>query len=203
MVQLRGLPALSRALTKLCRRFASRQAGVVLMFALASPMMIGATGLAMDISYWYQEQENLQTAADAAAIAAANAEATYTTNMTTSAQAQPFALQAANAGTGGQYHFGSGSATVSVTPTIVGGNTKWTATATAPRLSFFSTVRGLGLGGLTAGTQGAVAAADYIPITPNNCMITKGQVITYNNAKVQGSLLLVRDDLSTQGVARP
>jgi len=175
-------------LSNLFRRFARRRAGVVVIFALASPMLIGATGLAMDISYWYQDQENLQTAADAAAVAAANAEATYTTNVTTAAQAQPFALQAANVATNGQYNFGGGVATVSVTPSQVSGNTKWTASAAAPRLSFFSAVQGMGVSGLAHGTQGAVAAAVYMPVTPSNCLITKGQVITYNNAKIQGQL---------------
>jgi hypothetical protein len=186
MVITPKLPGLSRAVARILKSLACRHAGAAMIFALSAPMLIGAMGVAIDVGYWYQEQENLQTAADAAAVAAANAEATYSSNVSTAAEAQPFAVQSANVATGGLYNFGTGSATVSVTPTSVSGNTQWTATAAAPRLSFFSAVYGMGVAGFAAGTQAATAAADYVPATPNECLIAT-QVITYNAAKVQGA----------------
>lgn len=60
-----------------------RTAGVALIIGLSAPLLMAATGLALDVGYWFQTQTSLQSAADAAAEAAANAEITYATNVST------------------------------------------------------------------------------------------------------------------------
>jgi Flp pilus assembly protein TadG len=84
------------------RRFSSDQRGVVvLLVALALPVLAGTMGLAAEISYWYLHQRSMQNAADAAAIAAAtNGSSTY-------------AAEAAAVAT--QYGFTSGSGNITVT----------------------------------------------------------------------------------------
>jgi Flp pilus assembly protein TadG len=73
------------------RRFYGDRSGVVVVLvALAMPVMAGAMGLAAETSYWYKHKRDMQNAADAAAIAAAtgaNASTTY------AAQAQAVASQ--------------------------------------------------------------------------------------------------------------
>lgn len=55
-----------------------RSGSVVTVTALAMPVLIGATGLGMEVSYWYFSQRSMQNAADSAAIAAAtNGTANY------------------------------------------------------------------------------------------------------------------------------
>src|SRR5947209_9492704 len=63
-------------------------AAAAVMFAVAAPILIGAMGLAAEVSYWRVHQRSMQNAADAAAIAAAtNAGLTYV------AEAQAVAAQ--------------------------------------------------------------------------------------------------------------
>jgi Flp pilus assembly protein TadG len=63
-------------------------AAAAVMFAVAAPILIGAMGLAAEVSYWRVHQRSMQNAADAAAIAAAtNAGSTYV------AEAQAVAAQ--------------------------------------------------------------------------------------------------------------
>lgn len=55
-----------------------RRGVVVLLVALALPVLIGTMGLAAEASYWYMHKRSMQNAADAAAIAAAtNSSSTY------------------------------------------------------------------------------------------------------------------------------
>src|ERR1700680_2024689 len=42
-----------------------------ILFALSAPALIGAMGLAAEVSYWYSDNRAMQHAADSAAIAAA------------------------------------------------------------------------------------------------------------------------------------
>jgi Flp pilus assembly protein TadG len=52
---------------------------IAILAALISPILIGFLGLALETAWWYQEQRDLQSAADEAAIAAAtNASSSYT-----------------------------------------------------------------------------------------------------------------------------
>ena len=44
---------------------------MVVLVALAMPVLVGAMGLAAETSYWYVHKRGMQNAADAAAIAAA------------------------------------------------------------------------------------------------------------------------------------
>lgn len=53
------------------RLAADRRGAVALMVALASPMLILAAGMAIDVGSWYVEEHRLQLAADAGALSAA------------------------------------------------------------------------------------------------------------------------------------
>jgi Flp pilus assembly protein TadG len=156
------------------RRLASRRAAAALMIALSAPMLIAATGLSVDIGYWFQQQEALQSGTDAAAIAAAIADSKY--GDTTAASIEPFALAAANNATNNQ--FGLTSSTLTVTPisstTETDGSTVtgFKITAQIPRGSFFSAPNGLGLFGISAGTQSASATADVVTQAEPACLIT-------------------------------
>ncbi len=81
----------SRYLLTLPRGFSGDRRGVVVVLvALAMPVLAGAMGLAAETSYWYAHKRDMQNAADAAAIAAAtgaNASTTY------AAQARAVAAQ--------------------------------------------------------------------------------------------------------------
>jgi Putative Flp pilus-assembly TadE/G-like len=55
-----------------CRRFwQERDGGVLVYFAIALPVLLGVSGLAVDISSWYGTRRSAQAAADAAAVAMA------------------------------------------------------------------------------------------------------------------------------------
>jgi Flp pilus assembly protein TadG len=78
-------------------------AAAAVLFAVASPVLIGAMGLAAEVSYWRLHQRAMQNAADAAAIAAAtNGGSTYV------AEAQAVAAQ---------YGFQNGAGNITVTVT--------------------------------------------------------------------------------------
>ena len=144
-----------------------RRAGVALMTCLMAPFLIAITGLSLDVGYWYEQQESLQSAADAASLAAANAALAYNTSTSsvasfTSTTGGNFAVEAANLATKNRFGFASsGAATVSVSATAGTSSVTFMATATIPRGDFFSPVRGMGLAGVVAGTQSASAQAAY------------------------------------------
>ncbi|HZZ63476.1 MAG TPA: pilus assembly protein TadG-related protein [Roseiarcus sp.] len=50
--------------------FGEDRGAVAVMFAAASPIILGAAGLAVEASYWQLHQRAMQNAADSAAIAA-------------------------------------------------------------------------------------------------------------------------------------
>ena len=161
---------------------------MALIIALATPLLIAATGLAVDVGYWYEQQEALQSATDAAAIAAATAAAKY--GVTTTNAAQNFALTAANQATSNQLGLTASDLTLTTTKVPVNGgmSTQWTANATIPRRSFFSTVGGMGLMGMPLGSQAARAAADVVAPTSPACLIaTQGAISLTGDAKVIGT----------------
>src|SRR3954447_21950464 len=78
-------------------------AAAAVLFAVASPILIGAMGLAAEVSYWRLHQRGMQNAADAAVIAAAtNGGSTY------AAEAKAVAAQFG-------FEDGKGNITVTVT----------------------------------------------------------------------------------------
>ncbi|MDE8349459.1 MAG: pilus assembly protein TadG-related protein [Acidocella sp.] len=162
------------------RRFSDRRGAIALIVALTAPVLIAITGLAVDVGYWYQQQESIQSAADAAAIAAANAFANYNTSGATAGNfttiADNFAVQSANHVTNGQFSFSSSTVTVVPAAVTINGSasTKWTATVQIPRATFFSAVTGPGLGGVPGGRQYASASADTLPSSGCNGLIVKG-----------------------------
>ncbi|MBV9396324.1 MAG: hypothetical protein JOZ84_18185 [Methylobacteriaceae bacterium] len=100
----RNCLAAYRAASARWRFFRGTEAGVAtVLFALAAPLLIGAMGLAAEVSYWRVHQRGMQNAADAAAIAAAtNGGSTYV------AEAQAVAAQ---------YGFQNGVGNIAVTVT--------------------------------------------------------------------------------------
>ncbi len=97
------------------RHFRNRRAGIALIFALTAPLLIAATGLTVDAGYWYQQQESIQSAADAAALSAA--QGALKASITTSSDATSYAANngatiaqaAANNATNQQFKLGSSS----------------------------------------------------------------------------------------------
>jgi Flp pilus assembly protein TadG len=88
--------------------FDERSGVVVVLVALAMPVLAGAMGLAAETSFWYVHKRGMQNAADAAAIAAAtgaNASSNY------SAQALAVATQLG-------FTNGSGNVKVTASPPI-------------------------------------------------------------------------------------
>jgi Flp pilus assembly protein TadG len=176
---------LTAQLGKTMHSLCDRRAAVALMIAIMAPLLIAATGLVVDVGYWYQEEVNLQNAADAAALAMAQGYITYNaTTQTQQTQLQPLAVAAANNATSNQYSLTSASVV------ITGTTTSWTATVTAPQKGFFSQVQGPGLGGFHLGTQSASATASVAQTTSPPCLLatgTTGTVITNSGgALVQG-----------------
>src|ERR1700693_1632409 len=90
------------ATIKRCRAFLGNEDGAsIVIIALTLPALIGAMGLAAEVSYWHLNQRAMQNAADAAAIAAAtNGGSTY------AAEGKAVAAQ---------YGFQDGTKTVTVT----------------------------------------------------------------------------------------
>lgn len=67
------------------RRFlAADEGGILLLWAVLMPVIVGMMGLGLETGLWYMEKRKLQTAADAAAIAAAYESSS--SNRTTAAQ---------------------------------------------------------------------------------------------------------------------
>jgi hypothetical protein len=186
---------LTASLHKILRLFGffelGRRAGIAVATAMMTPMLLAITGLSVDVGYWYQQQESLQSAADAAALAVANA---YSANSSiTSAGESSFAVAAANAATNNQFGFASsGSRVVRVTASIGTTEDTFTATVAIPRGSFFSPVSGEGVFGVEAGTQSATAKAAYGAQTFSPCVYagsniqegTGGQKISATNCGV-------------------
>jgi Flp pilus assembly protein TadG len=170
------------------RKLAARRAGVAMIIALAAPVLVASTGFSVDVGYWYEQQESLQSAADAAALSAANAAANYSD--TTTFEAEPFAVAAANKATNSQFNLNSSSLVLTVGATAASGSstvTPWTATATIPRGSFFSRSNGLGLPGFPAGTQSASATVDVVGTTGPDCLYSNGEIYATGGAKITAS----------------
>ncbi len=158
------------------RKLYGRRAAVAVVVALSAPVLIASTGLAIDVGYWYQQQDNLQLAADAAAMAAASAELNNSSAITTASAAMPYAQLAANNASGGRYNLngGGGVLTLSISSTTSpASGTAWLATASAPRQSFLLRATGSGLSGIGAGMQNASATAEYFgPTVAPICLYT-------------------------------
>ena len=153
--------AVWKALRTAVRSFARDRSGsVAVMAALAMPVLIGVTGLGVEVSYWYLTQRSMQNAADSAAIAAAtNGTANY------SAEAQAAAAK---------YGYVHGANNISVTasntaPCPSGGANCYSATITGYVPLFLSQVVGYRGTATVGGSQQtmlsarAVARLDLMP----------------------------------------
>ncbi|MGE4480920.1 pilus assembly protein TadG-related protein [Acidocella sp.] len=174
---------------------------VALITALAAPLLLASTGLAVDIGYWMQQQEAMQSAADGAAISAGMAARSEVTSSSTlnsfvSGSGPIYAAAGANFATNFKYNFAtSGSARVSLSVGSYGtthGDTSATmkASVVAPRGSFFSRVAGPGLPGMPSGTQGTSAQVQLVANASSYCGVIGGGGITMSG----GSGWLQADD---------
>jgi Flp pilus assembly protein TadG len=156
------------------RRLASRRAAAAMIVALSAPLLVAATGLSVDVGYWFQQQETLQSATDAAALAAATAAAKY--GDTTAASVKPFALAAANEASNNQFNLTNSTLTVGANSSTTEADgstvTGFTVSAQIPRGSFFSSVSGMGLLGLATGNQSTASTADVVSTSSPSCLIT-------------------------------
>ncbi len=161
----------SNWLRKCWRRIADRRGASALVVALSLPMLLGVTGLSVDVGYWFQQQEMLQSAVDAAALAAATADAKY--GYTTAASVKPFALAAANEASNNQFGLNNTSLTVTAGSSTTQNDgqtvTGFTVAAQIPRGSFFSPAN---LPAISAGSQSASAQADVVSTQEPYCLIT-------------------------------
>src|SRR5215467_14384416 len=72
-----SLVAFSQHTCRHFRRMLANERGASIVFiAMTMPALIGAMGLAAEVSYWRLHQRSMQNAADAAAIAAATSNST-------------------------------------------------------------------------------------------------------------------------------
>lgn len=157
------------ALSRL-RAFTTNDSGnVVIMTALAMPVLIGVTGLGVEVSYWYVTQRSMQNAADSAAVAAAT---NGTANYTSEAKAV-----AARYG----YVDGVKNISVVISNTVTcpsGGATCYSATVTGYVPLFLSQVvgyRGAKTIGGTPQTQlNARAVARIKPLPREYCLLALG-----------------------------
>ncbi len=186
---------LLKALRSVTRRLRERSAGVAIIVALSTPLLLGFVGLAADASFWFQNQETLQSAADAGAIAAGKANATY--GDTTTATAEPFALAAANNASHQQFNLTTATLTLTAGAPFVSNAgktaTPWTVTATIPRNVFFSAVLGA-----VSGTQSASATVAVLPAAP--CDATTGVIQMTNNSKLIGKNCAITNNNAQTGV---
>ncbi len=172
------------ALANSARRFRRGRAAVALIVALSTPILIGVTGLAVDIGFWYQQQVAVQSAADAGALAAARA--AHVDSSLTNTQAQAIAVAAANEATNNQFNLTSSAVVVSTNAVTVNGqaSTQWVAKVTIPRASFFSGV-GFGSGaGLAPGNQGTSGSADIVSTAGGNLCMNGTSITVTGGAKV-------------------
>lgn len=132
---------LSRRSSRLRR---DRRAAIAVMTAIVLPVLIGFTGLAVDVGIWYRERARLQIAADAAAIAAAHA---YFAGDTTPSDLQAVALASALAATNGQLIGtlnGTNSVAIGTYPTGAALPTGVTVTLTATAERYFTQILATG-----------------------------------------------------------
>jgi Flp pilus assembly protein TadG len=182
----------------------ARRGTVALVVALAAPMLLASTGLSVDVGFWYQQQESLQSAADTAAVAAALSDGVLgqTTASGKQAASQPLAVTAADDATNSQFGFaaGKGGAAVAINANLTSTNssgestvttTQFTATAQAPRGTFFSSVSGVGVAGMVPGKQYASATTQTTSVYGPICLDATapsgaGTIYTGNGASGSG-----------------
>lgn len=183
------------------KRLLDRRGAVAMIFALSAPMLIAATGLTVDVGYWYERDVSIQSAADAAALTAASAAGKYgittqaaaTTFAASGGSGESFAVAAGNNATAGQFNFsssGNTTITLSVSNFVSGGNnttSTWVATATVPRGTFFSTVKGLGLTGQAPGTESASGTAKLVQSSSSTCGFFNGVMAVTGGAYIKAT----------------
>jgi len=142
---------------------------VAILMGVLLPVLVGAMGLALEISYWYMTNRSMQNAADAAAIAAAiNAGSNY--NVEAKAVAALYG-----------FTDGSKNVTVTVSNTAAcpsGGNTCYSVTITGLVPLFLSEVVGFTgtskINGVPQRSLSATAVAKQASLSVPLCMLALG-----------------------------
>lgn len=173
-------PTAMRAASLLRRLRAARRGSVSTVLAVATPVLIGFMGLAIDTTYWETGKVAMQGSTDMAAVAAGRALKSGS-NITTEA----LAVLAANGYTHG---VGNVSVTISQPPPVGSGLYAGNPQAihvslTQPQRSFFSTVLGFTPPTLTATSVAAPPSA----MGGGACIIalgTTGETVTINGSNM-------------------
>ena len=129
------------------RLYACSSGNVMLLSAIAMPVLVGMAGLAIEAGNWYQTKRSMQNAADSAAIAAA-------TNFGTRYAQEAKAVTGQYGFTDGQDHTTVAASNTATCP--AGGSTCYSVTITKNVPLVFSRLVGFA-GSTTAGSQRAVA----------------------------------------------
>jgi Flp pilus assembly protein TadG len=166
----RGIASVTGALAGYCR---DRRANVAMLFGFLAPVLIGALGVGMETSYWYQTQRDMQNAADEAAVAAAtNGTANYNTEA---------AAVAANYG----YSNGANNVIVAssnVAPCPAGGSNCYSVTISLKQPLYLAPVIGFTgdttVGGAPAQTLTAKAVATVGTTPRQYCLLSLNTIGT-------------------------
>jgi Flp pilus assembly protein TadG len=168
--------------------FAADQRGnIAVITALSLPVLLGGTGLGVEVSYWYYTQRNMQHAADSAVVAAA-------TNATSSYEAEAKAIAAAYGFKHGQNNVSVVASKTAPCPSPGAGSNCYSVTITGSVPLFLSQV--VGYSGTTVMKDGkptgarqtvlsATAIADQEPLPREYCLLalgTSNEAITLNGA---------------------
>ena len=190
-----------RAQLELLARFArNERANIAILFALLAPVLIGAFGVGMETSNWYQLQRDMQNAADEAVIAAStNGTSNYNTEV---------AAVASN------YGYTNGSNTVTVTSSNAascpaGGNNCYSVTISMKQPLYLTPVIGYSgnttVNGQPAVTLTATAVALQGTIARNYCILaldTAGTPFQMNgvpNADLSGCNIMSNGNATCNG----
>src|SRR5258708_1746802 len=149
------------------------RANIAILFALLAPVLIGALGLGMETSWWYQTQRDMQNAADEAAIAAAtNASSSYASE-----------AQAVTANYG--YTNGASNTTVTTSNAAAcpaGGNTCYSVVISTKMQLYLTPVIGFSgdstVGGSPAQTITATAVAQRGTVNRKYCLLSLNSIGT-------------------------
>jgi hypothetical protein len=185
---------------------------VAVIFALVSPILIGAAAFAVETSYWYYKDLQLQAAADAAAYAAAIDQRAGRT------RAEVAAAATAQASSNG-FDAGHGTITVNTPPTsganqvasavevvldqhenrlFTGIFTAKPVTARARAVARYQTASNACVLALSASASQAAWFAGSSNLTLNGCSVMSNSVAT-DAVKVQGSARLSTDCVISAG----
>jgi len=167
------LKALASCRAAIARCIGSECANVAIIFALSSPVLIGALGVGMESANWYVDRRSMQNASDAAALAAAG-DATTNYASVANAVAKQYG-----------YQNGVGGTTVAVSntaPCPSGGNSCYSVSITLKQQLYLEPVLGFRgdttMNGRPAVTLNASATAVQATTPRSYCLLALNTIGT-------------------------